>query len=65
MRISLELTADQQKRLEEEANRLRLSPEELAQAALEDFLAPDDDADFRRAAAHVIAKNSELYRRLA
>ena len=64
MKIAFELPPAQSERLRAEAERLGLSPDDLARAALADLLAAPD-ADFQAAAARVIAKNRELYRRLA
>jgi plasmid stability protein len=64
MKVVFELPAAQAERLRAEAARLGLSPEDLARAALSDFLATPDP-DFAAAAQRVLAKNKELYRRLA
>ena len=64
MRLSVDLTETQQQDLAALAARLRVSPEMLAAAALRDLLARRE-ADFEAAAARVLAKNAELYRRLA
>ena len=47
-----------------EAQRLGLTPEDLARAVLADLLA-SPDADFNAAAERVLKKNEDLYRRLA
>ncbi|MCU0619486.1 MAG: hypothetical protein MUF40_06245 [Gemmatimonadaceae bacterium] len=64
MRLSLELSDALQAQLAAVAARLNVPAEELATAALRDLLA-QTDADFRTAADQVLAKNRELYRRLA
>ena len=64
MRLSLELSDTLQAQLAAVAARLNVPAEELATAALRDLLA-QSDADFRTAADRVLAKNRELYRRLA
>jgi hypothetical protein len=64
MKLALELPQAQADKLRIEADRLGLSPEELARAAVSDLLA-NPDAGFRAAASRVLAKNQELYRRLA
>jgi len=64
MKLALELTPAQAEKLRAEAARLGLSPEDLAHAALSDLLA-EPDADFAAAARRVLAKNQELYKRLA
>ena len=64
MRLAFELPQDEADRLRAEADRLGISPEDLARATLKDFLSMPDDA-FRDAAARVLAKNRDLYKRLA
>ncbi len=64
MKLAFELPAPQAEKLRAEANRLGLSPEDLARAALTDLLATPDP-EFQAAAAQVVARNQELYRRLA
>jgi len=64
MKLSVELSAAQAERLRLEAERLGLTPEDLARAAISDLLASTGD-DFKAAAERVLKKNEELYRRLA
>ncbi len=64
MKLAFELPPAQADRLREEAKRLGLAPEDLARAALADLLGTPD-AEFRAAAARILQKNQELYRRLA
>jgi hypothetical protein len=64
MKLSVELSAAQSERLRLEAERLGLTPEDLARAAISDLLASTGD-DFKAAAERVLKKNEELYRRLA
>lgn len=64
MKISVELTDEQRQRLDEKARCLNVPLEELASAAVRDFLS-QGEADFERAAALVLEKNRDLYRRLA
>jgi hypothetical protein len=64
MKLSIELSAAQAERLRHEAERLGLSPEDLARAVVADVLAAPDEG-FRTAAEQVIRRNQELYRRLA
>ena len=64
MMLALELQPAQAERLRAEAARLGLSPEDLARAALSDLLT-EPAADFAAAARRVLAKNQELYKRLA
>jgi hypothetical protein len=63
VQILIELTDEQRQRLEDVARPLGVDPEVLAQAVLTDALARREE-DFRRAAAFVLNKNAELYRRL-
>lgn len=64
MTINLEFDDQQMERLQAAAARLNVSVSELAKAAINDLLAKPD-SDFEHAAAHVLKKNAELYRRLA
>ena len=51
-------------RLKELATAAGVDPEELLQASITEWLARPKD-DFAQAAAYVLKKNSELYKRLA
>jgi len=51
-------------KLEEKAHRLQTTPEELLWASLEELLSRSDK-EFQQAMDHVLAKNTDLYRRLA
>jgi hypothetical protein len=64
MKVAFDLPPAQATKLQEEATRLGLTPDDLARAALTDLLATRDE-DFRAAADRVLKKNQELYRRLA
>jgi hypothetical protein len=64
MNVAFELPPAQAEKLQEVADRLGLSPSDLARAALTTLLAGRDE-DFRTAADRILRKNSELYRRLA
>jgi hypothetical protein len=64
MKLSIDLSAAQAERLRLEAERLGLTPEDLARAAIADLLASAGE-DFNAAAERVLKKNGELYRRLA
>jgi predicted transcriptional regulator len=64
MSLSFDLDEEQSRRLEERARQLGVDPRELARAAVNDLLSRPAD-DFERAAAFVLEKNRELYRRLA
>jgi antitoxin FitA len=62
--ITIPLSEDRLRRLRELAERAGVSPEELARAGLEEWLAGPRD-DFRNAAEYVPRKNAVLYGRLA
>jgi predicted DNA-binding protein len=64
MKLSIDLSPAQADRLRVEAERLGLTPADLARAAIADLLATTEE-DFKAAADRVLKKNSELYRRLA
>ncbi len=64
MKVTLDLPPAQADKLRAEAERLGITPEQLAYVAVADLLATPDDA-FRDAAERVLQKNEELYRRLA
>ena len=64
MKLSIDLSPAQADRLRFEAERLGLTPEDLARAAITDLLAAMGE-DFKAAADRVLKKNQELYRRLA
>ena len=51
-------------RLKELADEAGIAPEELLRVSVEEWLARPKD-DFAHAAAYVLKKNAELYRRLA
>jgi antitoxin FitA len=62
--ITISLPDDRLKQLKETAARLRVEPEELVRASIEDLLNRPDE-EFQKALAYVLKKNAELYRRLA
>jgi hypothetical protein len=64
MKLSLQLTDTQAQKLRDQASRLGIAPEQLAQAVLVELL-DTPGAEFRAAAEQVLRKNAELYRRLA
>jgi hypothetical protein len=64
MVLPVELTDAQLELLRLRAKALGISPEQLAAAAVADLVAKPA-GDFEQAAARVLSKNSELYRRLA
>ncbi len=64
MGIAIDLSDQQARDLAEVARQLQISPVELATAAVRDLVAPHS-SDFLHAAERVLAKNHDLYRRLA
>ena len=62
--LELELPEQTAVKLQEAAQKLGLTPEQLLQISVEEKLARLD-AEFLKAAAYVIEKNDELYKRLA
>jgi hypothetical protein len=64
MRVIFELTPAQAEKLRIEAERLGITPEQLAYAAVAELLATPDES-FKAAAERVLQKNEDLYRRLA
>lgn len=64
MNVTFELPPAQAERLRQAADRLGVSPSELARAAVNELIAERGD-DFARAADRALQKNAELYRRLA
>ena len=64
MKVAFDLTPAQAEKLRIQAERLGITPDQLARAAVADLLATPDAA-FQAAAERVLQKNEELYRRLA
>lgn len=64
MKVSVEIPPAVEEQLTRTAERLKVSVEELAAAAVHDLVAQPDD-EFERAATRVLEKNRELYRCLA
>jgi hypothetical protein len=62
--ITIELSDVQALRLKELAGEAGVTPEELLRAGVEEWLR-DPGEEFARAAAYVLKKNADLYRRLA
>lgn len=62
--ITIALSEDRLEQLRLMAERAGVSPEVLARAGLEDWLAQPRE-DFQKAAEYVLRKNAELYRQLA
>jgi len=64
MKVAIDLPPAQADRLRAEAERLGLSPQDLARAVLTQLLSAPDPA-FQEAARRVLDKNQDLYKRLA
>lgn len=62
--ITIVLPDDRYTALKDAATRLKVAPDDLARAGVEDLLARPD-AEFRTRLERVLAKNAELYKRLA
>jgi hypothetical protein len=62
--ITIELTEEKALKLKELAMEVGVTPEELLRAGVEEWLRERRE-DFAKAAAYVLEKNAELYRRLA
>lgn len=63
MRLAIELSETQERRLAEIAQRLNIPPQKLAEAAVRELVS-HPEADFDQVAARLMAKNRELYERL-
>ncbi len=63
-RITIPIPDERLTELKRKADELKVSPEELVRASLEELLTRPDEA-FERAAEYVLNKNQELYRRLS
>lgn len=62
--ITITLSEVDAERLQQLATELKVSPEALVRATLNDALSRPEPS-FRQAMEYVLAKNEELYRRLA
>ena len=62
--LEVKLSEPTASRLEDAAQRLGVSPEDLLRISLEEKLSRLDDS-FRDAVEHVVSKNAELYKRLS
>lgn len=62
--ITINISDEQLHKLRQLAQESQVSPEDLLQSGIEDWLATPKD-EFKQAASYVLNKNSELYRRLA
>lgn len=64
MKLAIELNSNESEQLQVVAARLGVRVEELARAAVADLLSSSGE-DFEAAAAEVLHKNRELYKRLS
>ena len=62
--ITIDLTDDQLRELQETAARFGVPPEDLVRARIEDMLT-GRESNFERLTEYVLKKNAELYQRLA
>jgi hypothetical protein len=62
--ITILLPDERLEALKEKAAHLKVSPEELVRASVEEILNRPDD-EFERAVTYILKKNQDLYRRLA
>lgn len=62
--ITINISDEQLHKLQQLAQESQVSPEDLLQSGIEDWLATPKD-EFKQAASYVLKKNAELYRRLA
>ena len=62
--VTLTLPDDRLLKLQEMAERLGVTPEDLVRISVEELLNRPEEA-FRSAADYVLRKNADLYRRLA
>jgi len=63
MKLAIELSEAQERRLAEIAGRLNIPPQKLAEAAIRELVSVPE-ADFDQVASRLIRKNRELYERL-
>ena len=62
--LELQLSEQTASKLQEAAERLCVSPEQLSIVSIEEKLTKLED-EFRRSAEYALQKNADLYRRLA
>ena len=62
--ITINIPDEQLQRLQQLAEEIHISPEDLLRANIEDWLT-GPNKEFAQAASYVLKKNAELYRRLA
>jgi len=63
VKLTVEVTGDQERQLADVARRLNVPADQLAAALVRDLLS-QRETDFSEAAARVLEKNRELYQRL-
>jgi len=63
--VTVSFTEGKMAEVKQAAQKLGLTPEELLKASVEEKLQVLMDSRFEEAAAYVLKKNAELYRRLA
>ena len=62
--LTIDISEEPMRRLKERADKAGIAPEDFLRESVEQWLAKPQD-DFAQAAAYVLKKNAELYRRLA
>ncbi len=62
--LTIAIPDERMEELKEKAARLKVSPEELVLASIQELLARPEET-FEQAADYVLKKNQELYRRLS
>ena len=62
--LKITVSEERAAKLEEKARRLKVTPEALLEASLEELLEQPDE-NFQQVMDRVLTKNAELYRRLA
>lgn len=63
MKLAIELSEAQERRLAEIAGRLNIPPQKLAEAAIRELVSVPE-ADFDQVASRLVKKNRALYERL-
>ena len=62
--LQISLPDDRLRALEKLSDRLKISPEELVRMSIEEILTRPEE-EYQRAVKYILAKNSDLYNRLA
>jgi hypothetical protein len=63
MKLAIELSEEQERRLADVARRLNIAPQTLAEAAVRELVS-QPESDFEQIATRLLDKNRELYERL-